>query len=135
MLLNPHVMAMHDTIDEETIRTLVHGFYARVRQDDAIGPIFNDVIGEEWDAHLAKLCDFWSAVMLQTGRFDGRPMAAHVRIKVIRPEHFERWLALFRQTAREVCPAEAASMFIARAEMIAQSFQLGMFYQPDAMRC
>ena len=128
-------MLVQHPIDEEMIRALVHGFYGRVRQDEMIGPIFNDVIGEEWDAHLAKLCDFWSAVMLQTGRFDGRPMAAHVRIKVIRPEHFERWLALFRQTAREVCPAEAASMFIARAEMIAQSFQLGMFYQPDAMRC
>jgi len=127
-------MLVQHPIDEEMIRALVHGFYGRVRQDEMIGPIFNDVIGEEWDAHLAKLCDFWSAVMLQTRRFNGRPMAAHLRIKAIRPEHFERWLALFRQTAHELCPAEAASMFIARAEMIAQSFQLGMFYQPGAMR-
>jgi hemoglobin len=123
-------MALHHTIDEEAIRALVHGFYARVREDDAIGPIFNDVIGDNWDAHLAKLCDFWSSVMLQTGRFNGRPMAAHLRIKAIRPEHFERWLMLFRQTARETCSPDVAGLFIDRAENIARSFQLGMFYQP-----
>ena len=95
-------------IDEEMIRALVHGFYARVRQDAAIGPIFNDAIGEAWDAHLAKLCDFWSSVMLHTGRFQGRPMATHMRLKGVQPEHFERWLTLFRQTAREICPAESA---------------------------
>lgn len=48
-------------IDEKMIHALVHGFYARVRQDAAIGPIFNNVIGDNWDAHLAKLCDFWSS--------------------------------------------------------------------------
>ncbi len=124
------VMALHDTIDEEAIHALVHGFYARVRQDDAIGPIFNDVIGDGWDAHLAKLCDFWSSVMLQTGRFNGRPMAAHMRLKGVRPEHFERWLMLFRQTARETCSPAVAELFIDRAENIARGFQLGMFYQP-----
>lgn len=127
------MLAQHP-IDEDMIRALVHGFYGRVRQDEMIGPIFNEVIGEEWDAHLAKLCDFWSAGMLQTRRFNGRPMAAHLRLKDIRPEHFECWLALFRQTARDVCPEDAANLFIARAEMIAQSFQLGMFYQPGSVR-
>jgi hemoglobin len=127
------MLAQHP-IDEGMIHALVHGFYGRVRQDEMIGPIFNKVIGDDWDEHLAKLCDFWSAVMLQTRRFHGRPMAAHLRLKEIRPEHFERWLALFRQTARDVCPADAANLFIARAEMIAQSFQLGMFYQPGSVR-
>jgi hemoglobin len=118
------------TLDEDMIRALVHGFYARVRQDEAIGPIFNDAIGDGWDAHLAKLCDFWSSVMLKTGRFNGSPMATHMRLKGVRPEHFERWLMLFRQTAREVCPAAIAEQFVARAETIARSFQLGMFYSP-----
>jgi len=116
------------------IRALVHGFYARVRQDAAIGPIFNDAIGEAWDAHLAKLCDFWSSVMLHTGRFQGRPMATHMRLKGVRPEHFERWLTLFRQTAREICPAESAVLFIDRAETIARGLQMGMFYRPSAPR-
>ncbi len=120
-------------IDEEMIRALVHGFYARVRQDPAIGPIFNDAIGEAWDAHLAKLCDFWSSVMLHTGRFQGRPMATHMRLKGVQPEHFERWLTLFRQAAREICPAESADLFIDRAETIARGLQMGMFYRPGGL--
>lgn len=131
---NPRRLAVHPLIDEEMIRTLVHGFYARIREDEEIGPIFNGAIGEGWDAHLAKMCDFWSSVMLMTGRYKGNPMVVHSRLKTVRPEHFERWLALFRQTARTVCPAEIAELFIGRAEIIARSLKLGMFYQPGGIR-
>ena len=131
---NPRRLAVHPSIDEEMIRTLVHGFYARIREDEEIGPIFNGAIGDGWDAHLAKMCDFWSSVMLMTGRYKGNPMVVHSRLKTVRPEHFERWLALFRQTARTVCPAEIAELFIGRAEIIARSLKLGMFYQPGGIR-
>ena len=67
----------------------------------------------------------------RTGRYQGRPLAAHLRLKEVRPEHFQRWLRLFRETAAEVCPGEVAVFFIDRAERIAESFQLGMFYRPD----
>jgi len=53
-----------------------------------------------------------------------------MRLKMVRPEHFERWLSLFRQTARQTCPAEIADLFIGRAENIARSLQLGMFFKP-----
>jgi hemoglobin len=112
-------------VTEEMIHELVHTFYARVRKDPAIGPIFNRVV-EDWDHHLAKLCDFWSSVTLMSGRFKGAPMIAHTRIADIRPTHFARWLHLFRQTAQEVCPPEAAALFAAKAEMIGQSLQLGI---------
>ena len=131
---SPRRQAVHPSIDEEMIRTLVHGFYARIREDEEIGPIFNGAIGDGWDAHLAKMCDFWSSVMLMTGRYKGNPMVVHSRLKTVRPEHFERWLALFRQTARTVCPAEIAELFIGRAEIIARSLKLGMFYQPGGIR-
>jgi hemoglobin len=131
---NPRRQPVHPLIDEVMVHSLVHEFYRRVRQDTAIGPIFDRVIGEDWEAHLAKMCDFWSSVMLLTGRYKGNPMIAHIRLKMIKPEHFERWLALFRQTARDVCPEEIAELFIGRAENIARSFQLGMFYRPDASR-
>lgn len=121
---------VHPEIDEDIIKTLVHSFYARVRADAEIGPIFERVIGDDWDTHLAKMCDFWSSVMLLSGRYKGQPMVAHMRLKMIRPEHFQRWLELFRQTAAEVCSAEIAPLFIARAENIARSLQLGMFFQP-----
>jgi len=108
----------------------VHGFYFKVREDAEIGPIFNRVIGGDWDQHLAKMCDFWSSVMLLTGTYKGNPMVAHMRLKMVRPEHFERWLALFHETATELCDPEVATLFIGKAENIARSLQLGMFYRP-----
>ena len=112
-------------VTEEMIRELVHAFYAEVRRDPALGPVFNRVV-LDWDAHLSKLCDFWSSVTLMTGRFKGAPMAVHAQLPDIRATHFARWLHLFRQTAEAVCPPEAAALFIAKAEMIGQSLQLGI---------
>lgn len=112
-------------VTEEMIHALVHAFYGKVRRDPALGPIFNAAI-DDWDHHLDKLCDFWSSVTLMTGRFKGAPMAAHARLPDIRPTHFARWLHIFRETAAETCPPEAAALFVRRAEMIAQSLQLGI---------
>ncbi|MGE0768482.1 MAG: group III truncated hemoglobin [Hyphomicrobiaceae bacterium] len=112
-------------IDEPMIRELVHTFYARVRQDDVLGPIFNDAIAD-WDAHLEKLCQFWSSVMLKTGRYKGAPMQVHARLPAISAEQFDRWLAHFRDVAAAVCPPEAAALFIDRAQRIAQSLELGI---------
>jgi hemoglobin len=127
---NPRRQPVHPQIDEEMIRALVHGFYDCVRADGEIGPIFNRVIGNGWDEHLAKMCDFWSSVMLMSGRYKGNPMVAHMRLKMVQPQHFERWLSLFRETARAVCPGEIATLFIGRAENIARSLQMGMFFRP-----
>jgi hemoglobin len=113
-------------VTEAMCRDLVEAFYARVRADPVLGPIFDSAIGGRWDAHLEKLTDFWSSVMLMTGRFKGAPMAVHAALPRAGPEDFQRWLALFRQTAKDVCPPEAAALFCAKAEMIAQSLQLGI---------
>lgn len=112
-------------VDEAMIRTLVHTFYGRVRQDAVLGPIFNAAI-KDWDEHLAKLCDFWSSVTLMTGRFKGSPMAAHAGNGRIRDEHFPIWLALFEKTARDVCPPKAADLFVERSQMIGRSLALGL---------
>lgn len=127
---NPKRQPLHSSIDEAMIQALVHGFYAKVRADQDIGPIFTRVIGSDWDAHLAKMCDFWSSVMLMTGRYKGSPMIAHMRLKSVRPDHFQRWLSLFRATAEELFAPDVAALFIARADNIARSLQLGMFFRP-----
>ena len=119
--------AASSPVTEEMIHTLVHAFYGKIRKDPALGPIFNRVIAEEaWPEHLAKMCDFWSAVTLMTGRFKGSPMQAHARVAEIRPTHFARWLHLFHQTAQEVCPPEAAAVFIEKSQMIGRSLQMGI---------
>ena len=114
-------------VTAQMIREVVHAFYAKVRIDPALGPIFNRVIPEKaWPAHLAKLSDFWSSVLLMSGRFKGTPMAAHAGIPEIRPSHFARWLQLFKQTVEALCPPPAAALFTAKSEIIAQSLQLGI---------
>ena len=117
-----------DRITEEALGELVQCFYAKVRQDPDIGPVFNDAI-HDWDQHLGKLQAFWSSVMLTTGRYKGNPMRVHMRLDRLQPAHFEHWLALFRQTACDVAPAQAANAFIAKAETIARSLQMGLFFR------
>lgn len=122
---HPEAPGVAAGITEPMIRELVHAFYARVRLDPLIGPIFNERVGD-WPSHLDKLCDFWSSVTLMTGRYKGTPMKVHADLPGIAREHFERWLALFDATARDVCTEEAAGLFIDRSERIAQSLQLGI---------
>lgn len=121
-------------VTEDSIKRLVHTFYGRVRKDELIGPIFNSQI-EDWDEHLAKLCDFWSSMILRTGRYQGRPMRPHLMLP-LEGEHFDRWLDLFEATAREVFHEDIAAVFIDRARRIADSFEMGVkgqqgvFYTP-----
>ena len=111
-------------IDEAMIERLVRGFYAKVRADAVLGSIFETRI-KDWEPHLAQMCAFWSSVALMTGRYHGTPMAKHLPLP-IDGSHFDRWLALFEETAREVCPGEAEAHFIERARRIAQSLELGI---------
>jgi hemoglobin len=111
-------------IDEAMIERLVRGFYAKVREDAVLGPIFEARI-KDWEPHLMQMCAFWSSVALMTGRYHGTPMAKHLPLPVD-GGHFDRWLALFEQTAREICPSEAEAYFVERARRIAQSLELGI---------
>jgi hemoglobin len=111
-------------IDEAMIERLVHGFYDRARRDPLIGPVFESRV-HDWDAHLAQLCAFWSSVALMSGRYHGQPMAAHLPLPIDAP-HFERWLALFAETAHALCPPAAAAHFLERARRIAGSLALGI---------
>ena len=111
-------------IDEAMIERLVRGFYAKVREDAVLGPIFEARI-RDWEPHLAQMCAFWSSVALMTGRYHGTPMAKHLPLPVD-AGHFDRWLELFEQTAREVCPPEAEAHFVERARRIAASLELGI---------
>ncbi|MGD9670093.1 MAG: group III truncated hemoglobin [Hyphomicrobiaceae bacterium] len=111
-------------IDETMIRSLVHTFYARIRSDAMLGPIFETRIAD-WNAHLERMCAFWSSVTLMTGQYHGRPMPAHAPLP-IDARHFDHWLVLFAQTACEICPPAAARLFIDKAQMIATSLELGI---------
>jgi len=111
-------------IDDAMIGRLVRGFYAHVRNDEVLGPIFAERI-QDWEPHLRRMCEFWSSVVLMSGRYHGSPMAKHLPLPVD-AQHFDRWLALFETTAREFCPPSAANHFIKLARRIATSIELGI---------
>jgi hemoglobin len=115
-------------VTEVMIRELVHAFYATVRRDPLLGPIFNAKVGN-WDEHLTTLCRFWSSVTLLTGAYKGRPMVVRAALPDLDAAHFARWLALFKETAEEICPPEAAELFIDRSQRIAESLKLGIDVQ------
>lgn len=111
-------------IDEVLIERLVRTFYGRIQQHDVLGPIFAAKISD-WESHIVKLCAFWSSVTLMTGRYHGRPMQKHAPLPVD-GGHFDRWLALFEETAAELCPPAAAALFVEKARMIAESLEMGI---------
>lgn len=111
-------------LDDAMLTRLVHGFYDRVRADPLLGPVFAERI-TEWGPHLDRMVDFWSSVALMTGRYHGAPMPKHLPLPV-EGEHFDRWLELFRTTAREICRPAGADWVIDRAERIAASIHMNI---------
>ncbi len=112
---------MTDRPTEDAIRLLVDRFYARVRADPLIGPIFLRSVGEypgDWDEHLQTLYDFWSSILLGSGRYKGNPMLVHRRLPELGPELFDRWIALFDATAAELFPPDLAETVQAAAHRI-----------------
>lgn len=127
-------MPVNGLCSEEEITALVHAFYARVRLDELLGPIF-DAHVDDWPRHLVKLVDFWSSVLLRTGLFSGAPMPRHAALPGLHPALFRRWLALFRQTADEQPNQPMAAQACAAAERIAQSLWMGyqIMRSPEAL--
>jgi hemoglobin len=111
-------------IDEKMIERLIRGFYARVRKDPLLAPIFESRISE-WEPHFENMFAFWSSLTLQTGRYHGQPMAKHMPLPVD-ARHFDRWLALFAETTKDLCPPAAAERFIERARRVAESLEFGV---------
>ena len=119
----------HPLVDRAFIGLLVRDFYGRVRSDARLGPIFAAVIRDDWEPHLEKMTDFWCSVILKNGAYSGRPVPAHLKLKQVREEDFDIWLGYFRATAADRCPPEVAAIFVDRAERIARSLKLAMFFR------
>lgn len=120
-------------VDEEGLARLVDRFYEAVRADGLIGPVFNEAI-DDWPRHLDKLAAFWSSLMLATGRYDGRPMAAHFKHRArITPAMFDRWLVLWREATEAEMPPLAARSMQEKATRIAANFKLALARLPPGV--
>lgn len=120
---------VHPEVDRLFIGRLVREFYGRVQRDARLGPIFATEIAGSWEPHLEKMTDFWCSVILKDGSYSGRPVPAHTKLDQVREADFDIWLGHFRATANDLCPPELATIFIDRAERIAKSLRLAMFFR------
>ena len=118
---------MIDRLDEAAIALLVERFYGRALQDPELGPVFQAAV-TDWPAHYVRLNDFWSSLMLGTGRYKGNPFSAHLG-KGIEPRFFDRWLGLWRQTTAELFAPDLAQLLNERAERIGDSLNNGLFFR------
>lgn len=115
------------------IEALVNAFYERVRADDMLGFIFDEVAGTDWAAHLPKMHAFWEMVLFRKGGYTGNPLAAHARLAPLtamgRPQ-FDRWLQIFCTTVDSLftgpnaehikrCGADMANVIHSRINNIA----------------
>ena len=116
-------------VDRASIGKLVREFYAKVRSDKRLGPIFAREITGDWEPHLEKMTDFWCSVILKSGDYHGRPVPAHLKLKDVTEADFDIWQGLFGQTAAELFAPQTAAVFVERAERIATSLKLAMFFR------
>jgi len=126
-----------DVITEESIKELVDRFYAKVRDNAELGPVFDAAIGEndhDWKPHLERMYAFWSSVMLTSGRYHGNPMQKHKDLPHFDENLFDTWLALFAETAHEIHDAVIADRYIDRSRRIAESLKLGLYYKPERIQ-
>ena len=76
----------------EGLSRLLRHFYADVRQDPLIGPIFNAQI-KDWKHHLGVVASFWETIIGGPSTY-ARPMPMkHLTLR-LREKDFERWLFL-----------------------------------------
>jgi hemoglobin len=109
------------TLDE--IKSLVYGFYDRVRNDAMLGPVFNTHI-HDWDTHLNIMVQFWSSLLIGAGTYRGTPMPKHIALPDLSADMFQQWLALFHKTAQE----QTNKKFGERAEEYAQRIARSLWY-------
>ena len=119
--------AVEAGLTEPLVREVIASFYDEVRKDSVLGPVFHGILGDDWTAHLNRINLFWLTVTRLGHGYQAKNfMPAHVRHPSIHADHLPRWLALFRKTARSLCPPAAADVLIDIAERMAESIKIGL---------
>lgn len=117
------------TLDD--VKLLVNTFYSHVREDELIGPIFNDRIADRWPEHLEKMYRFWQTVLLDEHTYFGSPFPPHATMP-INESHFDVWLTLFRETVDSLFTGKIAEEAKWRAGKMAVMFISKINYYKDS---
>lgn len=116
-----------DITDIDGIRKLVDTFYGKVRKDDLLADLFNEVIQDRWAEHLEKMYRFWQTVLLEEHTYFGSPFSPHARLP-LDATHFDRWKALFLETVDGHFSGEKAEEAKWRAGKMAEMFLMKINY-------
>jgi hemoglobin len=130
----PNTKIRKNHITEKSIQQLVDTFYAKVRADDGLGPVFTQAIGDDldmWKPHMQKMYDFWSSIMLKSRRYQGNPLQKHRLLPAFDRALFDRWLTLFEETAHQLHTEEIANQYVEKSRNIAKSLKLGLYDVPQ----
>lgn len=118
-------------ITEQLIDDLVERFYAKIKEHETLGAVFNQHIQNRWPEHMTKMKQFWTALAFKTGSYGGKPVQAHFGVQGISSELFPQWLHTFHLTLEDSnISDEAQQWFYSTAERIAKSLTLSLFYNP-----
>ncbi len=118
-----------DIENRADIELLVRSFYDKVKTDETIGYIFNDIFKVDWENHFPVMFDFWENVLFYTGSYDGNPLLIHQHINRVVPlkaAHFNQWNKLFAQTIDELFEGSNAMLAKQRALSISTVMQMKM---------
>ncbi len=111
-----------DIHSRKDIELLMEKFYDKVKKDDTIGPIFNDVAKVDWSHHIPIICDFWETLLLDAASYRKNVMEVHFNLNrkiALEDKHFEVWLELFTDTVDEYFTGEKATQAKKKAKSIA----------------
>lgn len=119
-------------LDDESIRAVIEAFYAQIRADPQLGPVFNQAVAD-WSDHHRRLADFWHSLMFASGRYKGNPVALHfAHAEAMTSQNFERWLMLWAQTTDTMLAPEIAQAMQTKAARVAESLSLAILYRRPA---
>lgn len=119
---------MNDIKNRDDIVILVNAFYGKVREDELLAPVFNERIpAEKWPIHLERMYGFWNSVLFFQKEYKGNPFAKHIDLP-INPQHFERWVTLFKATISENFEGPEAEDMKRRAENMGAMFMAKLAY-------
>ncbi|TDO70007.1 hemoglobin [Flavobacterium chryseum] len=121
--------AVKDISNIEDIKQMVNTFYESVRNDDLIGPIFNEKLQNRWPEHLQKMYGFWQTILFDVRAYSGTPFPPHKQLPVDKT-HFDRWVSLFNTSI----DAQFSGPITEEAKMRAANMAYMFNYKIDYLR-
>lgn len=122
---------MKEIENREDVSLIVRSFYAKVRTDETLAHIFNNII-TNWEEHLEKLTDFWTMQLFGGKVYNGNPIKVHQEVDdqsnhEVTAYHFGTWLNLWFETIDANFTGENADTLKRRARKMQTVLMVSMY--------